>query len=136
MTNIATGHLLSGDRNAVKDNKMKESTATTETAVATAERKFEMIAKKKINHVTGHTFTSYAVKTKEVNEQGKNVWMDVRFSKEIAVSEIPTSHAYIFVDEDKCRVDTRNKYPKLWINKINRVEHIERPIEDLDQYFE
>lgn len=130
MTNIITGHLLSGDRNAVKDNKMKEATAT-----ATAERKFEMIAKKRINHLTGHTFTSYAVKTKAVKDD-KPVWMNVRFSKEVAVDEIPTSHAYIFVDADKCHVDKRNEQPKLWINKINRVEYIERPIEDLDQYFE
>jgi hypothetical protein len=109
---------------------MKESTT------ATAERKFEMIAKKRINHVTGHTFTSYAVKTKEVNSDGKPVWMNVRFSKEVAIEEIPSSHSYIFVDADKCHVDKRNETPKLWINKINRVEHIERPMEDLDQYFE
>lgn len=94
------------------------------------ERKLEVIVKQRVNHASKKSFTTYAVKMKN----GK--WVDARFVVAIPKEQLPTSHSFIFVDDDKMNMDKRGQYPKLWIREIKSIEPIERPLEDLDQYFE
>ena len=93
-------------------------------------RKLEIIVKTRENKVNHKKFQSYAVKMKN----GK--WVDTRFTAAISKDELPKAHSFIFVDDDKINIDKRGQYPKLWIREIKSIEPIERPLEDLDQYFE
>lgn len=93
-------------------------------------RKLEIIVKTRENKVSHKKFQSYAVKMKD----GK--WVDTRFTSTIPKDNLPMAHSFIFVDDDKMNMDKRGQYPRLWIREIISVEPIERPVEDLDQYFE
>ena len=92
--------------------------------------KLEVIVKKRKNHATGREFKTYACKTKE------GAWFELRFTTDVSQDKIPASHSYIFVGEDKINVDKRNEYPKVWVREVLEVEQIERPMEDLTQYFD
>lgn len=92
--------------------------------------KLEVICKTRKNHATGKEFKTYAVKTKE------DKWFEARFTTDVPKIMLPVSHSYITVAGDKMNVDKRNEYPKVWIREVLDIEQIERPIEDLGQYFE
>lgn len=94
------------------------------------ERKLEVIVKQRVNHASKKSFTTYATKMKD----GK--WVDTRFTSAIPKEDLPKAHSFIFVDDDNMNMDKRGQYPKLWIREIKAIEPIERPLEDLDQYFE
>ena len=93
-------------------------------------RKLEIIVKRRENKTNHKKFTSYAVKMKD----GK--WIDARFTVDVVDDLKPKSYSYIFVRDDMMNIDKRGTFPKLWIKAVDHVEPIERPLEDLDQYFE
>ena len=90
----------------------------------------EIIVRKKKNKANGNMFTTYAVKMKD----GK--WIDARFTQDVPKSKMPSAYSKIIVSNDMMDIDKRGKYPKLWIRGIESVTPLERPIEDLSQYFE
>ena len=90
----------------------------------------EIIVRKKKNKTNGNTYTTYAIKMKD----GK--WIETRFTQDVPKSKMPTAYSKIVVSEDMMNIDKRGKYPKLWIKGIESVKPLERPIEDLSQYFE
>lgn len=90
----------------------------------------EIIVRKKKNKANGNMFTTYAVKMKG----GK--WIETRFTQDVPKSKMPTAYSKIVVSQDMMNIDKRGKYPKLWIRGIESVKPLERPIEDLSQYFE
>ena len=90
----------------------------------------EIIVRKKKNKTNGNTFTTYAVKMKD----GK--WLETRFTQDVPKSKLPTAYSKIIVSQDMMNIDKRGKYPKLWIKEVIIVEPLERPIDDLSQYFE
>ena len=92
--------------------------------------KLEVIVKKRVNNVNKHEFTCYAVKMKD----GK--WADLKFTKDVPVEKLPKSHSNIYVKADNINLDKRSKYVKVWVKAVERIEMIERPLEDLTQYFE
>lgn len=90
----------------------------------------EIIVRKKKNKTNGNMFTTYAAKMKG----GK--WIETRFTQDVPKSKMPTAYSKIVVSQDMMNIDKRGKYPKLWIKGVESVEPLERPIEDLSQYFE
>ena len=102
----------------------------TQATEATKTYELEIIVRKKKNKTNGNTFTTYAVKMKD----GK--WLETRFTQDVPKSKIPTAYSKIVVFQDMMNIDKRGKYPKLWIKDVVSVEPLERPIEDLSQYFE
>lgn len=120
--NCAGGNACAGGTTA-KDRNMKQTNEI-------KTRKLEIIVKQRENKVNHKKFQSYAVKMKG------DKWVDTRFVTSIPKEELPKSHSFIFVDDDKMNMDKRGQYPKLWIREIKSIELIERPLEDLDQYFE
>lgn len=90
----------------------------------------EIIVRKKKNKTNGNTFTTYAVKQKD----GK--WIETRFTQDVPKSKMPTAWSRISVKADSLSIDKRGKYLKLWIHGVESITQLERPIEDLEQYFE
>ena len=90
----------------------------------------EIIVRKKKNKTNGNTFTTYAVKMKD----GK--WIETRFTQDVPKSKMPSAYSKIIVSPTMMNIDKRGKYPKLWIKGVESVEPLERPMEDLSQYFE
>ena len=90
----------------------------------------EIIVRKKKNKTNGNMFTTYAVKMID----GK--WIETRFTKNVPKSKMPTAYSKIVVSQDMMNIDKRGKYPKLWIKGVESVKPLERPIDDLSQYFE
>ena len=90
----------------------------------------EIIVRKKRNKTNGNIFMTYAVKMKD----GK--WIETRFTQDVPKSKMPSAYSEIVVSPDMMNIDKRGKYPKLWIKGIESVKPLERPIEDLSQYFE
>ena len=102
----------------------------TQATEATKTYELEIIVRKKKNKTNGNTFTTYAVKMKD----GK--WIETRFTQDVPKSKIPTAYSKIIVSQDMMNIDKRGKYTKLWIKEVIIVEPLERPIDDLSQYFE
>ena len=102
----------------------------TQVTEATKTYELETIVRKKKNKTNGSMFTTYAVKMKD----GK--WIETRFTKNVPKSKMPTAYSKIVVSQDMMNIDKRGKYPKLWIKGVESVEPLERPIDDLSQYFE
>ena len=90
----------------------------------------EIIVRKKKNKTNGNMFTTYAVKMKD----GK--WIETRFTQDVPKSKMPSAYSKIIVPPTMMNIDKRGKYPKLWIKGVESVEPLERPIDDLSQYFE
>ena len=90
----------------------------------------EIIVRKKKNKTNGNIFTTYAVKMKD----GK--WIETRFTQDVPKSKMPSAYSKIIVSPSMMNIDKRGKYPKLWIKGVESVEPLERPMEDLSQYFE
>ena len=90
----------------------------------------EIIVRKKKNKTNGNIFTTYAVKMKD----GK--WIETRFTQDVPKSKMPSAYSKIIVSPAMMNIDKRGKYPKLWIKGVESVEPLERPIDDLSQYFE
>ena len=90
----------------------------------------EIIVRKKKNKTNGNIFTTYAVKMKD----GK--WIETRFTQDVPKSKMPSAYSEIVVSPDMMNIDKRGKYPKLWIKGVESVKPLERPIDDLSQYFE
>ena len=90
----------------------------------------EIIVRKKKNKTNGNMFTTYAVKMKD----GK--WIETRFTQDVPKSKMPSAYSKIIVSPTMMNIDKRGKYPKLWIKGVESVEPLERPMEDLSQYFE
>ena len=90
----------------------------------------EIIVRKKKNKTNGNMFTTYAVKMKD----GK--WIETRFTQDVPKSKMPSAYSKIIVSPTMMNIDKRGKYPKLWIKGVESVKPLERPIEDLSQYFE
>ena len=90
----------------------------------------EIIVRKKKNKTNGNTFTTYAAKMKD----GK--WIETRFTQDVPKSKMPSAYSKIVVSHDMMNIDKRGKYPKLWIKGVESVKPLERPIDDLSQYFE
>ena len=102
----------------------------TQATEATKTYELEIIVRKKKNKTNGNTFTTYAVKMKD----GK--WIETRFTQDVPKSKMPVAWSKIRVSADSLSIDKRGKYPKLWIRAVDAVTQLERPIEDLEQYFE
>ena len=102
----------------------------TQATEATKTYELEIIVRKKQNKTTGNMFSTYAVKMKD----GK--WIETRFTQDVPKSKMPVAWSKIKVGADSLSIDKRGKYPKLWIRAIDSVTQLERPIEDLEQYFE
>ena len=102
----------------------------TQATEATKTYELEIIVRKKKNKTNGNTFTTYAVKMKD----GK--WIETRFTQDVPKSKMPSAYSKIVVSHDMMNIDKRGKYPKLWIKNVVSVTPLERPIEDLSQYFE
>ena len=90
----------------------------------------EIIVRKKKNKTNGNMFTTYAVKMKN----GK--WIETRFTQDVPKSKMPSAYSKIVVSQDMMNIDKRGKYPKLWIRSVESVKPLERPMDDLTQYFE
>ena len=90
----------------------------------------EIIVRKKKNKTNGNMFTTYAVKMKD----GK--WIETRFTQDVPKSKMPSAYSKIIVSPTMMNIDKRGKYPKLWIKGVESIEPLERPMEDLSQYFE
>ena len=90
----------------------------------------EIIVRKKKNKTNGNMFTTYAVKMKD----GK--WIETRFTQDVPKSKMPSAYSKIIVSPTMMNIDKRGKYPKLWIKGVESVEPLERPMDDLSQYFE
>ena len=90
----------------------------------------EIIVRKKKNKTNGDMFTTYAVKMKD----GK--WIETRFTQDVPKSKMPSAYSKIIVSPSMMNIDKRGKYPKLWIKGVESVEPLERPMDDLSQYFE
>lgn len=90
----------------------------------------EVIVRKKKNKTNGNIFTTYAAKQKD----GK--WIETRFTQDVPKSKVPTAYSKIVVSQDMLNIDKRGKYPKLWIKGVESVEPLEKPIDDLTQYFD
>ena len=90
----------------------------------------EIIVRKKKNKTNGNMFTTYAVKMRD----GK--WIETRFTQDVPKSKMPSAYSKIIVSPSMMNIDKRGKYPKLWIKGVESVEPLERPMEDLSQYFE
>lgn len=105
---------------------------TTQATETTGKKYFhlEIIVRKKKNKTNGNIFTTYSVKMKD----GK--WIETRFTQDVPKSKMPLAYSKIVVSHDMMNIDKRGKYPKLWIKGVESVEPLERPIEDLSQYFE
>ena len=97
---------------------------------ATKTYELEIIVRKKQNKTTGNMFTTYAVKMKD----GK--WIETRFTQDVPKSKMPVTYSKIFVSQDMMNIDNRGKYPKLWIRGVESIKPLERPMDDLSQYFE
>lgn len=119
------GALNAPTATAVRGNYM-----VTQTAKTIKSYELEIIVRKKKNKTNGNMFTTYAVKMKD----GK--WIETRFTQDVPASKMPTAYSTIVVSEDMMNIDKRGKYPKLWIKGVESVKPLERPIEDLSQYFE
>ena len=102
----------------------------TQATEATKNYELEIIVRKKKNKTNGNIFTTYAVKMKD----GK--WIETRFTQDVPKSKMPSAYSKIVVSHDMMNIDKRGKYPKLWIKGVESVKPLERPIEDLSQYFE
>ena len=92
--------------------------------------KIEVYVKTKTNKATKHDFKCYSCKMKD----GK--WKDLKFTKAVDAKDLPQSHSFIYVKPENVNLDKRTKYVKVWVKGIERLEVIERPLEDLEQYFE
>ena len=103
---------------------------TTQATEAAKTYELEIIVRKKKNKTNGNMFTTYAVKMKD----GK--WIETRFTQDVPKSKMPTAWSRISVKADSLSIDKRGKYPKLWIRGVESITQLERPIEDLEQYFE
>ena len=102
----------------------------TQATEATKTYELQIIVRKKKNKTNGNMFTTYAVKMKD----GK--WIETRFTQDVPKSKMPVAWSKIKVSADSLSIDKRGKYPKLWIRAVDSVTQLERPIEDLEQYFE
>ena len=102
----------------------------TQATEATKTYELQIIVRKKQNKTTGNMFSTYAVKMKD----GK--WIETRFTQDVPKSKIPVTYSKIFVSEGMMNIDNRGKYPKLWIKGVESIKPLERPIDDLSQYFE
>lgn len=96
--------------------------------------KFECIVRSKENHATHKRFKTYAVKA-DKDKFGQQ-WVDTRFTKDVADADKPQAYSELYVNEEDITIDRRNKYPVVWIKKILKCIPLERPHEDLTQYFE
>ncbi|MBO7693997.1 MAG: hypothetical protein J6T10_15365 [Methanobrevibacter sp.] len=92
--------------------------------------KLEVIVRKRLNHVNNHEFTCYAVKMKDGN------WRDLRFTKDVPDDKKPKAYSNIYVKAENISLDTRGKYVKVWVKAVERVKALQRPLEDLSQYFD
>lgn len=92
--------------------------------------KLEVLVKERTNKATKHSFNAYAVKMKD----GK--WYDLSFTKDVPQSSLPKSHSFVFAPATDVNIDNSKKYKRVWVKSIARVEVIERPLEDLTQYFD
>lgn len=120
--NCAGGNACAGGTTA-KDRIMEQ---TNEVKI----RKLEIIVKTRENKVNHKKFQSYAVKMKN------DKWIETRFTVDVADGLKPKAYSHIFVRDDMMNIDKRGTYPKLWIKAVDHLEPIDRPLEDLDQYFE
>lgn len=82
------------------------------------------------NHATKHEFKCYSCKMKD----GK--WYDLKFTKDVPEGLLPKSHSYIYVKAENLNIDKSKKYPVVWVKAVEFIKVIERPVEDLEQYFE
>lgn len=97
--------------------------------------KLETIVRSKENHKTHAKFTTYAVKVDKV--QFGREWLELRFTKDVPAEVKPTAYSLMFVEPDDIHIDRRNvDYPVVWIKAVKKIEALERPKEDLTQYFE
>ena len=103
---------------------------TTQETESKKNYELEIIVRKKKNKTNGNMFTTYAVKMKD----GK--WIETRFTQDVPKSKMPSAYSKIIVSPTMMNIDKRGKYPKLWIKGVESVEPLERPMEDLSQYFE
>jgi len=101
-----------------------------QTTESTKTYEFEIIVRKKKNKTNGNTFTTYAAKMKD----GK--WIEARFTQDVPKAKMPIAWSKIKVNADSLSIDKRGKYPKLWIRDVETITQLERPIEDLEQYFD
>lgn len=92
--------------------------------------RLEVLVKNRKNKSTGNSFKSYCCRKADSDEK----WTDLRFTKE--VTNLPQSHSIIYVPVNDLNIDRRNQYPKIWVKSVDRIEVIDKPIEDLSQYFE
>lgn len=102
----------------------------TQTTESTKIYDLEIIVRKKKNKINGNVFTTYATKMKD----GK--WIETRFTQDVPKAKMPVSWSKIKVNADSLSIDKRGKYPKLWIRAVDSITRLERPIEDLEQYFD
>lgn len=97
--------------------------------------KLETIVRTKENHKTHAKFMTYVVKVDKV--QFGREWLELRFTKEVPTGVKPTAYSMLYVEEDGIHIDRRNaQYPVVWVKEVKKVEALERPKEDLSQYFE
>ena len=106
------------------------ATEATQSTESKKTYELEVIVRKKKNNTTDNMFTTYAVKMRD----GK--WIETRFTQDVPKSKMPSAYSKIVVSQDMMNIDKRGKYPKLWIRAVDSVTQLERPVEDLDQYFE
>lgn len=92
--------------------------------------KIEVYVNTKTNKATKHDFKCYSCKMKD----GK--WKDLKFTKDVEQKDLPQSHSFIYVKPENVNLDKRTKYVKVWVKAIERVEVIEKPLTDLEQYFD
>ena len=103
---------------------------TTQETESKKNYELEIIVRKKKNKTNGNMFTTYAVKMKD----GK--WIETRFTQDVPKSKMPSAYSKIIVSPTMMNIDKRGKYPKLWIKGVESVKPLERPIDDLSQYFD
>ena len=92
--------------------------------------KVEVYVKTRKNKATKHEFKCYSCKMKD----GK--WYDLKFTKDVPEGLLPKSHSFIYVQPKNLNIDKSKKYLVVWVKGVEYIEAIERPVEDLEQYFE
>ena len=61
-------------------------------------------------------------------------WCEVRFTRD--VTELPVAYSELICESENVNFDRRNKYPICWIKGVVSIKQLERPVEDMTQYFE
>lgn len=95
-------------------------------AVATATKEVEIVKVKEIKYNNTNFLAFQAV-----DKNGRLI--DVKFCK--GCTNVPKEPCIIVVQSDNMNVDTRRRYPCLWVKQVEEIKPIVYNNSSLDEYF-